>query len=197
MPATAPPTAPDTTPSIHRALNGAGSAVPVAPFTDVVALKRFLQENVYSSDLQVAFGSYLHFWGAASFDEVGKVPATCNSGALSSFKAAWTDLYAYVDMTKQSADVDDVFVGDDGYTVLVRTRWHGVCNGAYTFQDGTTVDLAGKTFANWRSSYKLTFGRASKKVEKFDGLADLREWGRVLGSPEFSRNVAVQSIYPA
>ena len=171
--------------------------VPAAPFSDAAELKTFMQEAVYNRDLQVSFASLIKFWGMASMEEVTAVPTACNSGKLGTFQTAWIGLFTFVDFSKQWVNVDDVFIGDDGYAVLFWGRWHGACNGSFTFADGTKVDLAGKTFANLRYAYKLTFGRTTNKVEKFEGLFDASEFGRLLGSPEYARTAGQQSIYPA
>ena len=43
----------------------------------------------------------------------------------------------------------------------------------------------------------LTYGRESKRVEQFEGLFDVAEFGRLMGSTTYALAAAAKSVYPA
>lgn len=173
------------------------ATTPTAPFTDVQRLTEFLKTKVYGPDLNQAFASAMALYGAGSMDELMALPARTNSGALSTLAAAWFALFPFVDMSNQSVQVDEVFVGNDGYTMMFWGRWTGVCRGSFVTPGGESIDLDGKTFAGVRYAYRLTFSPTTKKAILFEGLVDPAEWGRMMGSPELALASAKTSLYPA
>lgn len=173
------------------------ATTPSAPFEDVDVLKQFLRTKMYSRDSSVAFAAAFDFFKVASMDELMALPAKTNSGSLTVMGASWWGLFPFVDMANQHAEVDDVFVGDDGYTVLFWGRWTGTCNGDWQTPNGEAIDLRGKSFENLRYAYKLTFSRETRKAILFEGLFDLAEFGRLMGSTEYATAAADRSLYPA
>lgn len=125
------------------------------------------------------------------------IPARTNSGALSTMAAAWFAIFPFVDMNDQTVEVDPIFLGDDGYTMLFWGRWAGTCNAAFDLPNGESIDLAGRSFEGLRYAYRLSFSRETKKVVCFEGLFDLADWGRLLDSPELSVAAARSSLYLA
>jgi hypothetical protein len=89
-----------------------------------------------------------------------------------------------------------VAISGGGYTIFVWARWSGKCIGKATFPNGATVDLAGKSFEGLRYVYRLTIDPTSKKVVLFQGVFDLAEWGRLMGSPEYVQLSAAAPAYP-
>jgi hypothetical protein len=173
------------------------ATTPTAPFTDVATLEEFFRTRLYGPDVSVQFASAFAFYGVGSMEELMAMPACMNSGSLSSFGVAWFGIFPFVDMNTQSVQVDDVLVGDQGYAVLFRGRWSGRCNAAFKLPSGESIDLAGKSFAGLRYAYKLSFSRETKKAILFEGLFDVAEWGRLMGSKEFALAAARYSLYPA
>ena len=170
---------------------------PTAPFTDVAELTQYFRTKLYSRDHGERVASFLEFYGVASGAELMAIPAQTNSGARSTFGKAWFAIFPFVDAVEQSVDVDSVFVGDEGYTIMFWGRWNGRCNASFTLPDGEVVELAGKSFEGVRYAYKLTFSRETKKVILFEGLWDVADWGRMMGSPAFAIGSARCSLYPA
>ena len=52
------------------------------------------------------------------------------------------------------------------------------------------MDLAGREWKDLRYAYVLTFNKQSKKVEKFEAVVDLSEWGRLMGSTTLAAALA-------
>lgn len=173
------------------------SIIPSAPFTEIGPLKEFLQTKFYGTDPEVMFPSIFAFYKVASMEELMAIPGRANSGSLSTMGACWFALFPFVDMNHQHVDVDDVFVGNDGYTILFWGRWSGACGGTYTLPNGESIDMAGKSFKNLRYAYRLTFSRETGKPILFEGLFDVAEWGRLMGSPELALAGSAASLYPA
>lgn len=172
-------------------------STPTVPFTDAATLRDFLATEFYNRDSARSFAAIFAFWGVSSMEELLAVPARVNSGSISTFANAWFALFPFVDMNDQYVVVDDVFIGNDGYSLIFWGRWNGRCNADLTLPDGETIALAGKSFGNVRYAYKLSFDRETKKAALFEGIFDLGEWGRLMDSPEYAAASAAQSFYPA
>ena len=87
-------------------------------------------------------------------------------------------------MDDQYVIVDDVLIGDEGFSVFIYARYCGGQNsglkGKVKFTDGSEVEVAGKSFTNLRDGYHLQFDRQTKKVVKFSGMMDFSELGRLM-----------------
>jgi hypothetical protein len=173
------------------------TVTPSAPFNDVAQLKQYVTNQMYSRDPQVSFPAAFSLFKVASMEELMALPARTNSGSLTVMGASWWALFPFVDMATAYVEVDDVLVSNDGYSVVMWGRWNGVCTAAYELPNGESIDLAGKSFKDLRYAYRLTFNRETKKAELFEGLFDLAEFGRLMGSPAYAAASSGASLYPA
>jgi hypothetical protein len=166
------------------------------PFTDALELRTYLAENHYSRDPNEAGAHMMAFYGASSLDELMSVPARTNSGAEGTLATCWFGLFPFVDLAQQWVEVDDIGITNDGYTMLFWGRWNGECVGPVTMPNGQTIDLTGKSYRNLRYAYRLSFSRETNKAVLFEGLFDVGEWGRLMGSPEFASVAGQTAMYP-
>lgn len=166
-----------------------------APFTDAAALKAALVD-AYADH---TFGLMLKLWRVENYAELLATPASCNSGRVTTLAESWLTLFPFVDRTPggNNVAIDDVAIGGEGYTVIVWARWSGTCVGAAKFPSGAIVDLTGHSFSNLRYCYRLTFDRATGRVALFEGLYDIAEWGRIMGSPHYALLASTAPVYPA
>jgi hypothetical protein len=75
-------------------------------------------------------------------------------------------------------------------------RWSGECVGPMTMPSGQTIDLTGESYRDLRYAYRLSFSRGTNKTILFEGLFDVGEWGRLMGSPEFASVAGRTAMYP-
>ena len=168
------------------------------PFTDGVALTSYLVERIYGpGPHDDRLGHWFEFYGVANMDELMAIPARLNSGELGTYFSCWFALFPFVDLTTTTVEVDEVAIGGDGYSFIFWGRWNGECAGSAVMPDGSSIDLTGTSFEGLRYSYRLSFDRLTKRAILFEGLFDVSEWGRLMGSSEFAVAAATRPIYPS
>ena len=170
--------------------------VPAPPFHDVVALQQAMQA-IYDSapDPPTQLDLWVKFYGFSSLEEWMAMPCSSRTGVVGTMKSEWFDLFPFVDLSTSKVEFDDLFVTPDGYKIGFFGRWTASCNGPCKLIDGTIIDLAGKSFQGLRYAYTIAFSPETKKAVRFDGVFDMAEWGRLMGSKEYSLAAANGLFY--
>lgn len=145
-----------------------------------------------------AFPFFMKLWGCDAMEDFFAIPTRVNSSTtVGTMASEWAGTWPGYDMTTAVVKIDDLYIGEDGFSVFIRARAHSVTftQKDFPLRDGTKLDVAGKTVTDVHYTYKITFDPATKKIALFEPSVDVAELGRMMGCPTFALASASTPLY--